>query len=255
MTERRTWTKDEVSHALALYLRTDFGRLHKGNPEVMELAVRLERTPSAVALKLVNLAALDESIPQRGMANASSVDRQVWAEFLENPDEVLAAYQQQALVGGSLPSVVPGLAEPGIDFDYEQAGERNGETKQRIGQDFFREMVLTSYRMRCALTGIEDGRLLNASHIVAWKDDPRNRVNPSNGICLNALHDRAFDRHLITFDEDYRLKIAPHVPNVARRELERVETGKLELPTRFLPSQEFLEQHRCKFWQNTADYR
>ena len=119
---------------------------------------------------------------------------------------------------------------------------------QRVGQSFFRKIILTSYNKRCALTGIEEPRLLNASHIVAWKDDPQNRVNPSNGICLNALHDRAFDRHLITFDEDYRMIIAPHVPGIARRKLESVETRRLEMPSRFLPDQAFLEKHRRAFF-------
>jgi len=39
-----------------------------------------------------------------------------------------------------------------------------------------------------------------ASHIVPWAEDERNRLNPRNGLCLNALHDRAFDRHLMWID-------------------------------------------------------
>ncbi len=256
MAERRNWSQEEVRHALALYLRTDFGRFHSGNPDIIDLATRIGRTPSAVALKLSNLAALDTSIPQKGMANASNMDRQVWAEFLNDPDGVLKAYEHQTMpprATVSQPNPFPGMAEPAVEFDFTGAGERRVETTQRIGQGFFRKIILISYRERCALTGIEDTRLLNASHIVAWKDDPQNRIpqnriNPSNGICLNALHDRAFDRHLITFDEDYKMKIANHVPRIARRELERVETGRLELPSRFLPDQAFLERHRREFY-------
>lgn len=261
MAERRNWSQEEVCHALALYLRTDFGRFHRLNPDVINLATRLGRTPSAVAMKLGNLAALDSSIPQKGMANASNMDRQVWAEFLVDPNGVLEAYEQQILLIPSSDGVTSqqyqppqGMDDVAVNFDFTRAGERLVEITQRIGQGFFRRMILTSYRERCALTGIEDSRLLNASHIVAWKDDSQNRINPSNGICLNALHDRAFDRHLITFDEDYRLKIALHVPSVARRELERVETGKLELPSRFLPDQVFLEQHRREFFDKNAAY-
>jgi len=251
LVERRNWSQEEVRHALALYLVTDFGRFHSRNPDVIALAARIGRTPSAVALKLTNLAALDDSIPQKGMANASNMDRQVWAEFLSDPDGVLKAWEHQAMpppATASQANPFPGMAEPAAEFDFTGAGERRVKTTQRIGQGFFRKIILTSYRERCALTGIEDTRLLNASHIVAWKSDPQNRINPANGICLNALHDRAFDRHLITFDEDYKMKIADQVPEVARRELERVETGKLEMPSRFLPDQAFLERHRWEFY-------
>ncbi|MCP4074144.1 MAG: HNH endonuclease [Hyphomicrobiales bacterium] len=255
MAERQNWSTDEVRHALALYLRTDFGRLHRRNPDIVDLAKYLGRTPGALALKLVNLAALDTSIPQRGMSNVSKIDKQVWADFLADPDGVLKAYQYQTLqfpLSGNTTAQqyqAPGMADVTVEYNHAGASEKRVETTQRIGQEFFRKIILTSYRERCAVTGIEDKRLLNASHIVAWKDDLQNRINPTNGICLNALHDRAFDRHLITFDEDYCMKIAPHVPVVARRELERVETGRLELPKRFMPDQRFLEKHRREFFE------
>jgi predicted restriction endonuclease len=81
---------------------------------------------------------------------------------------------------------------------------------------------------------------------VGWAEDHSVRLNPQNGICLNALHDRAFDRHLISFDEDYRLIIAQDVPSEARKSLERIDSPRLALPSRFLPSQSFLERHRRK---------
>lgn len=260
MIERRNWTEDEVRHALALYLRTAFGQFDKNNPNIIDLSARLGRTPSAVTLKLANLAALDRSIPQKGMSNASAMDKKVWSEFFENPEPTLRAFDLQD-VEGEIDDLAEhtltgptSLVEDGAAYDAFGTGERRVETNQRIGQNFFRQIILTSYGDRCSLTGIEDKRLLNASHIVAWKDDPRNRLNPSNGICLNALHDRAFDRHIITFDEEYRMKIAPQVPEIARRELERVETGKLELPNRFLPSQNFLETHRRVFYEKQTAY-
>ncbi|MGR3662532.1 MAG: HNH endonuclease [Paracoccaceae bacterium] len=243
MVERRNWTADEVRHALALYLRTSFGRFHNRNPDIIKLASRLNRTANAVALKLSNLAALDTSLPQKGMANTSAMDRRIWAEFQSDPNAILDAFQQQTTQNSS-----PGMAEAAADFNFPNSVMRRVETNQRIGQDFLRRVILASYRERCALTGIEDKRLLNASHIVAWKDDPKNRVNPSNGICLNALHDHAFDRHLITFDEDYCLKVSPILPPIAQRELLRVESQRLELPARFLPDQTFLEKHRRAFF-------
>jgi len=40
--------------------------------------------------------------------------------------------------------------------------------------------------------------LLIASHIVPWSKDKQNRLNPRNGLCLSALHDKAFDRGMIS---------------------------------------------------------
>jgi len=266
LSKRRNWSEEEVRHALALYLVTDFGRIHNKNPDIIALASQLGRTPNAIALKLANLAALDESLLRKGMGNVSATDRLIWNEFVQHPDAVIGAYEQRLsmdlLVGNKIP-VLPqtevhdlsGFTEAAAEFIHQEAGERQAITTQRIGQGFFRRMILTSYKERCALTGIEDTRLLNASHIVPWKDDAQNRVNPTNGICLNALHDRAFDRHLITFDEDYRMKIAPHVPSIARRELERVDSGRLEMPNRFLPNQVFLEVHRQEFFGKSNELR
>ena len=77
MTVRRNWSEEEVRKALTLYLRTTFGRLHNRNPDIIALANEIGRTASSVALKLVNLASLDDSLPAKGMANASATDRQV----------------------------------------------------------------------------------------------------------------------------------------------------------------------------------
>ena len=64
--------------------------------------------------------------------------------------------------------------------------------KRRSGQDFFRRMIVASYDESCALSGIGDRRLLVASHIVRWADERARRLDPTNGICLNPLLDRAF---------------------------------------------------------------
>lgn len=82
------------------------------------------------------------------------------------------------------------------------------QCKTRISQKCFRNIILGNYHSRCSLTGIAVPDLLIASHIVPWSEDVKNRLNPSNGLCLNALHDKAFDRGLISFDDDCRLLLS-----------------------------------------------
>ncbi|MFP4004470.1 MAG: HNH endonuclease, partial [Alphaproteobacteria bacterium] len=173
MAGRRNWSDEEVRHALALYLVTPFGRLHSRNPDITALAERLGRSASAVALKLTNLAALDDSLPRKGMAHASAADRRVWREFLSDPAGVLSAYRAQAdqrIPAGPQPGMAA-FAEEAAEFIHREGGERRAESVLRVGQEFFRRIILASYRGRCALTGIEDRRLLTASHIVPWRED------------------------------------------------------------------------------------
>jgi hypothetical protein len=59
---RRFWTRNELIVAFNLYCKMRFGQLHRRNPQVIQLANQLGRTPSAVAMKLCNFAAFDPAV-------------------------------------------------------------------------------------------------------------------------------------------------------------------------------------------------
>ncbi len=92
---------------------------------------------------------------------------------------------------------------------------------QRVGQDIFRASLMDYWQGRCPLTGITDPALLRASHIIAWKDceTDTERLDVHNGLLLSALWDAAFDRGLVTFDDEGRPKFSPTLSVVARAEL------------------------------------
>lgn len=92
---------------------------------------------------------------------------------------------------------------------------------QRVGQDIFRDRLMTYWQARCPLTGITDPALLRASHIIAWKDcaSDAERLDVHNGLLLSALWDAAFDRGLVTFDDDGRPEFSPRLSKTARAEL------------------------------------
>jgi predicted restriction endonuclease len=122
-------------------------------------------------------------------------------------------------------------------------------TKARLGQQFFRQSVLASYNCRCCITGNPIPELLVASHILPWDNYPEHRLNPRNGLCLAQTQDAAFDRGLITFDEDYRLVLGPYLKEFLPNEsLERnflVYAGKqIQMPDKFLPGADFMHKHR-----------
>ena len=244
----RNWTRDELILAMGLYCRLPFGKYNKGNPEVIQLAEGIERTPSSVAMKLSNLASLDPYHQKRGikgLSNASKSDREIWQEFHANWD---------ALANESLRLETEYLLQP-AEVSIEQPPQFEGETestritKVRRAQQFFRSTVLASYNYRCCVTKIEIKELLIASHIVPWSADPTQRADPHNGLCLNALYDKAFDRGLITLDEEYRLVYSKQLResftvDAMSQFFKQYEGKSIQFPWRFLPNQECLHKHR-----------
>lgn len=94
-------------------------------------------------------------------------------------------------------------------------------TVQRIGQDIFRDRLMTEWGGRCPLTGITDPALLRASHIIPWADctTDAERLDPQNGLLLSALWDAAFDQHLLSFDDEGRPLLGSRLSEAARAAL------------------------------------
>ena len=121
--------------------------------------------------------------------------------------------------------------------------------KVRVNQDIFRKMVLGNYGNKCCITDLMIPEVLRASHISAWSEDEANRLNPENGLCLSATYDAAFDRHLISFDENYRLIVSKSIKDyytdvAAKSYFINREGQKMSLPVKFLPSKLLLARHR-----------
>jgi putative restriction endonuclease len=123
------------------------------------------------------------------------------------------------------------------------------EVKVRMDQSAFRTIVLRNYDFKCCVTGLPVREVLRASHIVGWAENKKTRLLPTNGLCLSATYDAAFDKHLISFDEDYRMILAPslkdYCTNKAFQEYFKKREGDKLIPAKkFQPSQEFLAEHR-----------
>lgn len=254
----RRWTESELKLAFHLYCQLPFGRLDRRNPEVIELAGLLDRTPSAVAMKLVNFASLDPAITsngRKGLDGASMLDRDVWASFHSNWEGL--AVECVALRTSLVAAVRhqrPGVAED--ESAYFVGETRAAIVEQRIKQNFFRRAVLSSYRGRCCMTGVTESRLLLASHIVPWSQDKVNRLNPANGLCLSALHDRAFDQGLISVSAEYTILLSASVARahepLMQQAFKKLEAKPIELPERFLPDPAFLAWHREHIFRDAA---
>ncbi|MBX7220006.1 MAG: HNH endonuclease [Blastocatellia bacterium] len=254
-----------------LYCWIPFGRQHSHAPEIIELAGVLGRTPSSVAMKLNNLTSLDPEEQLRGvrgLTGASLLDRQVWNEFHENWERLAAEseglwHEKVAGLNATHSSSESGqtahqqpfdsnLPEVSNHSDRITEGERR--VRVRLAQDFFRRTVLIAYHHRCCVSGIPLPEFLIASHILPWSRFPAERINPRNGLCLSRLHDAAFDRGLMTFDEKNHLVLSAclkdYLPNDSLNKNFLAYEGRLmELPERFAPDPGFLEHHRQQIFQ------
>lgn len=247
------WTKEQAKLAFHLYCQLPFGKLHKGNPEIIYLANAIGRTPSAVAMKLVNFASLDPAITstgRKGLDGASNLDREIWEEFHSDWERLATECEMLRRKIGSEP--IPDEADELLVPEDFSGETRQVVTEQRIKQSFFRRAVLSSYGGKCCMSGISEPRLLVASHIVPWKIDKQNRLNPSNGLCLSAIHDRAFDKGLITLSDDLKILVSDELK---RRDEVFIKTvflsldgQEISLPERFMPAKNFVAWHRTELF-------
>jgi len=246
--KKQNWTREQALACFNLYCGIPFGKLHSTNPNIVAFAKAIGRTPSAVAMKLVNFASLDPAQKKRnikGLGNVSSLDRAIWEEFEAAPNSV-AEQSEEEFNRLSVPVESSLETEPQLP---EGPTEKQLSRPMRLVQSFFRRAVLASYGYRCSFCGLEVRSLLNASHIMPWHVSIDRRGNPRNGLCLCVLHDRAFDRGLMTIDTESRLQISKRLKKTNPVPLHRVglldiEGQQINLPGRFLPDANCLEYHR-----------
>jgi len=77
MASVKLWTREELILAFNLYLKIEFGKTHKGNPKIIELANIIGRTPSSVGMRLGNFASIDPYHLQRGVGGLKGGMNQV----------------------------------------------------------------------------------------------------------------------------------------------------------------------------------
>lgn len=242
------WTSEDLKLAFYLYCQLPFGRLHSRSPEIIRLAAKLGRTPSAVAMKLVNFASLDPSITdtgRKGLSGASKLDRLIWDKFHDDWQSLVDECTALLGVAEEPTAEVSKVAE--VPEDYIGL-TKQAQVQVRVRQGFFRRAVLASYGGKCCMSGVSEQRLLNASHIVPWSADPSNRLNPANGLCLSALHDRAFDQGLIALTDELTVLVSGRLKAASdsflNETLTKLEGRAIELPSRFVPAGDMIRWHR-----------
>ncbi len=209
MTKGVAWTRQQLLVAFSLYCKVPFGKMHFRNPEIIEYAELLGRTPSSLAMKLTNIASLDPAITtsgRKGLKGSSKADRQMWEEMQTDWERFVIQSEKafrEVLAQAPIEKIfaLDNQAPPEEQRDYS-GRNRIVKSTTRVGQNFFRKAVLSAYDYKCCITGLSAPQLLVASHIIPWSVDRENRLNPRNGLALSMLHDKAFDSGLLTIDKD-----------------------------------------------------
>lgn len=242
------WSRDETIVAFNVYCKIPFKNSSKTNPTVIKYANIIGRSPSALNMKIGNFGRLDPELKKQGitgLVNGSKLEEDIWKEFYGNWDTL--AYESEELIAKFQNKRIEDIAEFNIS-DLPKGKDRETVVKSRVNQSFFRSTILSSYNLKCCITGLSVPDFLVASHIKPWSKDMENRTNPHNGLCLNSIHDKAFDKGFITVSPDLKVMVSGFFNDYSKDKsvnefFVKYHNQDIIKPERFLPNREFLEFH------------
>lgn len=249
---RRLWTRDEFILVMNLYTKIRYGQFNNRNPEVIKLAKLINKTPGAVAYKLVHLSSQDPYHQNRGikgLANPGKNAIEIYREFRENWDEML--FQSEVLLAKYKNKNIE-TEHPEWNDDYLKGLRKKGLDKERllktrVNQSLFRRIITNNYSNSCSVCSLNIDKLLVASHILKWSENEKERLNPENGLCLCNIHDKAFEDGFIGITGDYKINISEDLASIPEETyvalFKRHQNQKIIMPDKFYPNKEFLDYH------------
>lgn len=121
------------------------------------------------------------------------------------------------------------------------------EVKARLHQEAFRDMVLTAYNHKCAISGLPVPDLLEAAHIIPDAHE-QGLAEVQNGICLSRLHHKAFDKMLIGIRPDHTIVVSEKLKSISdgpilEYGLKQIDGLRISIPKKIelQPSSKYLE--------------
>ena len=250
MVKSNNWSREETIVAFNVYCKVPFKSSSKTNPTIIKYANIIGRSPSALNMKVGNFGRLDPELKKQGivgLGNGSKLDEIIWNEFNGNWDSL--AQESELLIAKYYNKSIEETTQINLeDFNIPLGKEREALVKQRVNQGFFRSTILSSYNIKCCITGLSIPDFLVASHIIPWSKDDKNKLNPHNGLCLNSIHDKAFDKGFITITSDYKIKVSEYFKEFKKDDaifdlFLKYDNKSMILPDRFSPSSDFLDYH------------
>ena len=139
-----------------------------------------------------------------------------------------------------------------IDSNGAHGYENYAKEDERVYDEFNGKYTELSIAANDILNNLP--KLLRASHIKPWKkSDDNEKTNPCNGLCLNGLHDLAFDQGLMTIDSS-TLKViySPNLKNLVADTTTldwfmSFDGKQITMPMKNPPAKDFLDWHNNYF--------
>lgn len=214
---------------------SDFYGVRFSNSKVTDsLAELFDVSADAFRVKSENLSSFVKS--------ATAVCHKLTSKSLQSPAARGPLGEQTAQVGDEAARIIEALPPELQAVAASDPTIREALVKQRRGQDKYRDAMEKLWNGRCPVTGVVHADFLVASHAKPWANsNPQERLDPYNGILLAVQIDRAFDRGLITFDNNGILVVSPKIPReLACKLLDGVEK-QITFKERHLP---YISYHR-----------
>ena len=115
-------------------------------------------------------------------------------------------------------------------YETLQETERSAIVKSRIGQGLFRKELIKKYNSSCVITGINEKKLLIASHVKPWAVCTNaERLSVENGLLLSPTFDKLFDCGLISFENTGKILISSQLSNDVIRKLDISSSDSFDL--------------------------
>ena len=176
----------------------------------------------------------------------------IWNEFINSKEELLFE-SERILAEMEGKNIASKFADLLIGTENLEGYNKLREVKTRVNQNVFRQIVLANYSSKCAISGIDIPQLLLTSHIIPWAKNESERLNTENGICLSSLYDKAFDKGSISLTTNYCVILSNELKQKKNMSyfpyyFSSIEGKKIQIPSKFLPNQKFIEYHNdCIF--------
>ncbi len=135
---------------------------------------------------------------------------------------------------------------------YKKAAVSGDEEDMFVRSGVFKRVVPRVYNYTCCISGLKitatrDVQMIDACHIIPFSESHDDTIG--NGLSLSPSLHRAFDRFLITIDEQYKIIVSDRFTELGNHPIKVFHGQRLMLPheKKYYPSTENLKWHKERF--------